>query len=145
MRIIMLEMPTHPRASPGNPSQAKILPAAIAISNTPKPADAICPELTLLKIGVGRYKISNKARMRRLKRQLPKIVPKARSGTPTKAAELTPVTSSGAEVIAARSTRPIHIPPIPVFSAIISPYLASFVPATRIMTRQRRNFNQTKD
>jgi hypothetical protein len=80
----------------------------------------------------------------RLNRQLPKKVPKAKSGSPTKATELTPVASSGMDVINARNTRPTHIPPRPVFSAIASPYLASFVPANRIIARQMINFNQTK-
>jgi hypothetical protein len=71
-------------------------------------------------------------------------VPKARSGELTKATELTPVTISGMVVIAAMSTIPIHIRPIPVFSAMASPYRARLVPANRMMTRQERNLNQTK-
>jgi hypothetical protein len=82
--------------------------------------------------------------MARLREQLPKRVPKAKSGKPTTAAELTPVTNSGIEVIAARSTNPIHTRPKPVFSAIASPYRASFVPANRIIARHGANLNQTK-
>ena len=59
--------------------------------------------------------------MVRLNMQLPKSVPKARSGNLTRAAELMPVTSSGAEVTAARKIIPIHIPPSRVFWAIASP------------------------
>ena len=77
--------------------------------------------------------------------QLPKIVPKARSGSLTKAVALTLVASSGMEVMSARRTRPIHILPNPVFSLIASPYRTSFVPENSIMARHRRNFNQTKD
>ncbi|MBA7470491.1 hypothetical protein ES707_05778 [subsurface metagenome] len=144
MRMIILGMPTHPKANPESLSPAKILPPAMAMSNIPIPADAICRNFTSLKSGVRRCNISSKARIVRLNMQLPSRVPSARLGSPTKAAELTPVINSGAEVIAARSTRPIHIPPSPVFSAITSPYRASFVPANRMMTRQARNFNQTK-
>ena len=82
--------------------------------------------------------------MVRLNIQLPSSVPIARSGSLTRVAELTPVINSGAEVTPARSTSPIHIRPSLVFSAIASPYRASFVPANRMMTRQARNFNQTK-
>jgi hypothetical protein len=89
--------------------------------------------------------MSIRAKIERLNRQLPNKVPRPKSGSPTKAAELIPVTSSGAEVMAARNIRPTHIPPKPVFSAIASPYRASFVPANKMMTRQARNFNQTKD
>ena len=143
MRIIILGMLTHPRASPENLSPAKILPAAMAISNISKPAVAMCLELALLKMGVERCKMSSKPIIIRLKRQLPKIVPKARSGSPTKAAALTLVTSSGMEVMRARRTRPIHILPKPVFSPMASPYRASFVPENKMMARHRTNFNQT--
>ena len=149
MRMIMLGIPTHPKANPESLSPAKILPPAMAISNIPIPAEAICRNFTSLKNGVRRCNISSKARIVRLNMQLPSRVPSARlgsltSGSPTRVTELTPVTSSGTEVMAARSTRPIHIPPSPVFSAITSPYRASFVPANRMMTRHARNFNQTK-
>ena len=116
----------------------------MAISNIPIPASAICRNFTALKSGVRRCNISSKARIVRLNMQLPSRVPKARSGRPIRTAELTPVTSSGTDVMAAKSIRPIHIPPKPVFLAITSPYRASFVPASRMMTRQARNFNQTK-
>ena len=141
----MLGMPIHPKASPESFSPAKILPAAIKISNMPIPAEAICLELAWLKIGAGRYKTSNKARIARLNMQLPKSVPRAKSGSPTRAAELTPVTNSGMEVTIATSTKPIHILPKPVFSAIASPYRARCVPANKMMTKHRRNFTQTKD
>jgi len=121
MKMIMLGTPTHPRVNPENISPPKILPAAMAASNIPMLADTICLELTLLKIGAGQYKISSTVRIARLKKQLPKRVPKAKSGSLTKAAELTPVTSSGMEVTAARKIRPIHIRPNPVFSPIASP------------------------
>ena len=135
---------THPMVNPGNLPPASMPPAAIAISSIPILADIICLELAWLKTGAGRYMISNKAKIARLKRQLPKRSPKARSGSLTKATALTPVTSSGMEVIAARSSRPIHILPRPVFSAIASPYRASLVPANRMIARQAANFNQTK-
>jgi len=138
-------MPTHPRANPENLPPAKILPAAIAISNISKPAHAICLELALLKMGVEWCKMSSKPIIIRLKRQLPKIVPKARSGSSTKAAALTLVANSGVEVMRARRTSPIHILPKPVFSPMASPYRASFVPANKMIARHRRNFNQTKD
>jgi hypothetical protein len=141
----MLGIPTHPRLNPENLSPAKILPAARAISNIPIPTDSIWPRLALLRIGVPRCSTSSKARIRRLNRQLPKRVPKARSGSLTRATALTPVASSGIEVTIAKSTRPIHSLPRPVFSAIASPYRASFVPANRMITRHRINFNQTKD
>jgi len=89
--------------------------------------------------------ISSIARITRLNRQLPKRLPTAKSGSLTRAAALTPVTNSGMEVTAARSTSPIHILPKPVFSAIASPYRASFVPANRMLARQAANFNQTND
>jgi hypothetical protein len=143
MKIIMLEMPTHPRANPENFCPARILPAAMAISNIPQPADTICLELAWLKSGVRRRRISSKAKMTRLRQQLPKRVPTARSGSLTKAAALTPVASSGMEVMAARSISPIHIRLRLVFSAIASPYRASFVPANKIMARHRMNLNQT--
>jgi len=145
MRIIMLGILTHPTASPENLSPAIMPPMAIATSNISRPADTICLELALLKIGVEWCNMSSKPMMVRLKRQLPKIVPKARSGSLTRAAALTLVTNSGMEVIAARSIRPIHILPNPVFSLMASPYRASFVPENRMMARHRRNFNQTKD
>jgi len=96
--------------------------------------------------GVERCRISSKARIERLNKQLPKRVPKAKSGEEglTKATELILVTSSGIVVIAAMSTSPIHIRPKPVFSAIASPYRASFVPANRMMARHRTNLNQIK-
>ncbi|MBA7572122.1 hypothetical protein ES708_13898 [subsurface metagenome] len=80
----------------------------------------------------------------RLKRQLPRRVPIAKSGRPTKATELMPVTNSGTEVIAASRTRPIQSPLKPVFSAIASPYLASLVPAKRMMARQARYCSQIR-
>jgi hypothetical protein len=120
-----------------------MLPAAMAISNTPQPVEVICLELASVKTGVWWWRISSKARMARLREQLPKRVPMAKSGSLTKAAELIPVTSSGMEVMAARSTRPIHIRPKPVFPAMASPYRASFVPANKIMARHRVNLSQT--
>jgi hypothetical protein len=120
IRRIMLEMPTHPRAKEENFPPAIMPPAAIAISNIPKPTDAICLGLASVKTGVCLWRISSNARIDRLKQQLPKRVPRAKSGEATKAAELTLVTSSGIEVMAARSTKPIHIRPNPVFSAIAS-------------------------
>ncbi len=143
MTIIMLGMPTHPKANPEILSPAKIMSPAMVISNFPIPADAICCNFTLLKTGVRRCNISSKAKMVRLNMQLPSRVPKAKSGSPTRVAELTPAINSGVEVMAARSTSPIHILPSPVFSAMISPYRASFVPANRMMTRLVRNFNQS--
>jgi hypothetical protein len=109
------------------------------------PADLTCLGLAQLKIGAGRYRISKKPNMTRLNRQLPKRSPKARSGSLTKADALTAVTNSGIEVMTARSTRPIHILPKPVFSAIASPYRASLVPANRMIIKQAVNFNQTKN
>jgi len=145
-RIIMLGMPTHPRANLENLAPARIPPAAIVISNIPQPADAVCLGLASVKTGVERWRISSKARIERLNMQLPKRVPKAKSGEGglTKATELTLVTSSGIVVMAAMSTSPIHIRPKPVFSAIASPYRANFVPANRIIARHRRNLNQIK-
>jgi hypothetical protein len=74
----------------------------------------------------------------------PKRSPRVKSGFPTKATELMPVASSGKEVIAARRTTPTQIRPSPVFPAMASPYLESFVPATSITARQIANFTQTK-
>jgi len=88
--------------------------------------------------------MSSKAIIERLKKQLPRRVPKAKSGSPTRAAELIPVTSSGIEVMAPRNIKPTQTLPRPVFSATASPYRASFVPENMIMATQERNFNQTK-
>ena len=143
--MIILATPTHPRANPENLPPARIAPPAMAISNIPQPAEAMCRELAALKTGVRRWRISSKAMMARLRQQLPNRIPKAKSGEPTKATELTPVTSSGIEVMAARSTSPIHTRPSPVFSAIASPYRANFVPANKMMARHRTNLNQTID
>jgi hypothetical protein len=77
-------------------------------------------------------------------RQLPKSMPRAKSGEATPgAAALIPVTSSGIEVTAARSTSPIHIRPRFVFSAMASPYRTSFVPAKAMTIRHRTNLTQT--
>jgi hypothetical protein len=89
------------------------------------------------------WRISSKAIIARLREQLPRMVPKAKSAEPTKPAELAPVTNSGIEVIAARSTNPIHTRPRPVFSAIASPYRANLIPANKIMARHRTNLTQT--
>jgi hypothetical protein len=80
----------------------------------------------------------------RLKTQLPKKSPMAKSGTFTRAAALMPVTISGMEVTRANSSMPIQMQPSPVFSAMASPYFASLVPANRITIRQKINFSQTK-
>jgi len=143
MNMTMLGSPIHPKDNPENLCPAKMPPAAIAISSIPQPADNMCSELALLKSGVRRCRTSSKARMARLMAQLPKRVPTARSGERTRATELTPVTSSGMEVIAARSNSPIQIRPTPVFSPIASPYRTAFVPANRMMTRHRTNLSQT--
>jgi len=145
--MMILGIPTHPRTIPGNRAPARIPPAAIAISNMPKPTDAVCLGLASVKTGVWAWRISSKARIERLNKQLPKRVPKAKSGEGglTKATELTLVTSSGMVVIAAMSISPIHIRPKPVFSAIASPYRASFVPENKMTARHRTNFNQTKN
>lgn len=142
--MIMPGTPTHPRAKPESLSPTQILMAAMPISNIPTPADAVCLRRAWLRIGPWRKRISNRAMRVRLNRQLPKRVPMAKSGRPTRAAELTPVTSSGTEVMAASSTRPIHSPPTPVFSPIASPYRASLVPANRMMARQATYCNQTR-
>jgi hypothetical protein len=73
----------------------------------------------------------------------PKRSPRVKSGFPNMATELMPVASSGSEVIVARSTTPIQMRPSPVFSAMMSPYLDSFVPATSKIARQITNFIQT--
>ena len=57
----------------------------------------------------------------RLKTQLPKTSPTAISGTPAIVTELAPVISSGREVTDAISTTPVHVRPMPVFSAMTSP------------------------
>jgi hypothetical protein len=114
------------------------------MSKIPHPADIMCLGLAWLKTGVRGWRTSIKARIERLKQQLPTSVPKAKSGEATKAAELTPVTSSGIVVMAARSTRPIHIRPKPVFSAIASPYRAKFVPENKMIATHRTNLSQIK-
>jgi len=96
--------------------------AAIAMSIAPQPAAAICLGLATDKTGVREWRISSKARIARLKAQLPRRVPRAKLGEWTNATELTEVTSSGMVVTKAMSTTPIHILPRPVFSAITSPY-----------------------
>ena len=143
MNMTMLGSPIHPKPNPENLCPAKMPPAATAISSIPQPADSMCSELASLKIGVRRCRISSRARITRLMAQLPKRVPTARSGEPTRAAALTPVTSSGMDVTAARSNSPIQIRPKPVFSPIASPYRTVFVPANRMMIRHRTNLNQT--
>jgi len=145
MRIMILIIPTQPRAKSGNFSPTIIPPAAIAARSITTPANSICLELAWFRTGPLRHKMSSKAMITRLKMQLPNSVPKPKSGSPMSAAELTPVTASGIEVIIARSTRPTHILPKPVFSAIASPYRASFVPENRMITTHRINLNQTTD
>jgi len=135
---------TQPRVNPGNLPPASIPPITTVISSMPRPAGITCLGLAWLKIDAGRYMISTKAKIARLKIQLPRRSPRARSGSLTKAAELTAETSSGTEVMAASSTRPIHIPPRPVFSAMASPYRANLVPAKKMIAKQAVNFNQTK-
>jgi len=123
VNMIMLGIPTHPKTNHENLSPLKTLPAATAMSNIPQPADNICSELASLRIGVRRCRISSNANIARLMAQLPKSVPKTKSGEATQgAAALTPVISSGIDVTAAISTSPIHIRPSPVFSARASPY-----------------------
>jgi len=117
----------------------------MAISIAPQPPVMICLGLATDSTGVREWRISSIARIKRLKQQLPRRVPKARSGEWTSATELTEVTSSGIVVTNAISTTPIHIRPNPVFSAITSPYRASFVPANKITARQMANSNQIKD
>ena len=73
----------------------------------------------------------------------PKRSPRVKSGFPNMATELMPVANSGSEVIVARSNTPIQMRPSPVFSAMMSPYLDSFVPATSKIARQITNFTQT--
>jgi len=141
----MLGMPTHPSVKKENLRPATIPAAAMAMSSAPQPPVMICLGLATDKTGVREWRMSSKARMERLKQQLPRRVPKARSGEWTSATELTEVTSSGMVVINAIRSTPIHIRPRPVFSAITSPYRASFVPANRITAKQTANSNQIKN
>ena len=67
-----------------------------------------------------------------------------KSGTPTRVTALTPVKSSGREVSMARRISPTHTPPSLVLSAIISPYLAAFLPEKRMIKIQKINFIHTK-
>lgn len=144
MTMTMLGMPTQPNVIEENRPAAIIPAAAMAMSNAPQAADVACLGLAADSAGVRRCRISSTAKIERLKQQLPRSVPKARSGEPTSATELTEVTSSGMVVIAATSTSPIHILPNFVFSAMASPYRASLVPANKTMPKQRTNWNQIK-
>ena len=144
MRITMLGMPTHPSVKKGSPRPTSIPTAAMAMSSAPQPPVVICLGLATDNTGVRKWRMSSKAKMERLKQQLPRRVPKAKSGECTSTTELTEVTSSGMVVTNAISTTPIHIRPSPVFSAITSPYRASFVPANKITARQIANLNQIK-
>jgi hypothetical protein len=114
------------------------------MSIAPQPPVTICLGLATDKTGVREWRISSKARIARLKQQLPRRVPKAKSGEWTSTTELTEVTSSGIVVINAMRTTPIHMRPSPVFSAMTSPYRANFVPANKITARQMANWNQIK-
>ena len=88
--------------------------------------------------------MSRRARLKRLKALAPKRFPTVKSGAPTKVTALTPLKSSGNEVIMARRMSPIQTPPRPVFSAIISPYLATFLPEKKMIRMQKINLIQTK-
>jgi hypothetical protein len=112
---------THPTTDPGYLAPAQIPPATTPASTIPELAEMRCLPLARLKTGIGRDMISSKAKMTRLKRQLPKRLPTAKSGSLTRAAALTPVTNSGMEVIAERRINPTHILPTPVLSGIASP------------------------
>ena len=127
---------SFPRAIPA------IATAAIMI---PVIAEAMWQGLTPLSTGVGRNMISITAISIRLNIQLPRSVPTARSGILTKAAALILVISSGIDVIADSSKRPIHIRPKPLFSLMASPYRARLVPEKRIMAIHAENFNQTNE
>jgi len=137
-------MLTQPRCNPGILRLRKMLIVAKAMSSITRPPTSTCPLLTLVNRGSWRCRISNNAIVIRLNRLLPKASPKARLGAPTKATALIPVNSSGKEVAVAMSNRPIHTPPSPVLSAIISPYLDSLVPANKTTSRQTINFAQIK-
>jgi hypothetical protein len=58
--------------------------------------------------------------MSKLKRQLPKMPPTARSGELNRIIALVPVASSGKDVTPAKRIVPTQVRPIPVFSANIS-------------------------
>ena len=91
-----------------------------------------------------RWKMSSKARFSRLKALAPMRLPTVKSGASTRVTALIPVKSSGSDVIAATTIIPIHTCPMPVLSAIISPYLATFFPEKKIINIQITSLSQTK-
>ncbi len=117
----MLIKPNHPTDIPVTGSPAIRLPPAIIISKIPAKAGMIFRELAEESTGPDWFKISSTPNIARLNMQLPQKFPRARSGCPTIAAELMPVTISGNEVTRAIRTIPIHRRPAPVFSLIASP------------------------
>jgi hypothetical protein len=82
--------------------------------------------------------------MTRLKTQLPSSAPTAMSAASTRTTALTPVMSSGSEVTEAIRISPIQVPPRPVPVAMMSPYRASWVPATAIRRSANPNSSQTR-
>ncbi len=77
-----------------------------------------------------------------LNKLLPSKLPAARLGTPCES-ELTVVRTSGSEVAPASSSTPMNMPPRRVRTAMMSPYLASWVAARTISAALNRNAAQT--
>ncbi len=90
-------------------------------SMTPNAAERMCPRLAVTNTDVRPCIMSSMTMINRLKTQLPRTSPTAMFGASATVTELTPVASSGRDVTLASRTRPTHVPPSPVFSAMASP------------------------
>jgi hypothetical protein len=132
--------PTHCQAGCFVPN-AKPKPTR-PTNSPPKPIEIACPLLARVEIGLPGDRKSIMERMRRLNMQLPSTSPSAMSGSPNLALAPRPVNNSGKDVVAATRIVPIHVRPIPVFSARTSPSRARKRPAVTITALSARNTNQ---
>ena len=111
----------------------------------PRPATKTGVFVTAFNIGPFRHTKSSTPIIKMLNILLPNASPAARSGSPTKRIELSPVPSSGKDVAVARRITPINERPYPVFSAITSAALAKKFEAINITTAITMRINhQTK-
>jgi hypothetical protein len=118
--------------------------AAAAINNILKIVARTIPVPMKRRMGPLVWSTSMTAIMARFSRLAPKRSPIAKSGLFIIATELIPVATSGNDVTVASRTIPTQTCPSPVFSAIISPYFDSRVPATMMIARHATNCIQTK-
>jgi len=118
----------HPRGAAPTPPPVKTPRAATTVKNIPSVPTSIWLRATRVSSLGLRVTRSAIARISILVMLDPKRSPTANDALSCRTA-LMSVRSSGSDVAAATRMAPTHIPPSPVLSAMLSPSLASRIPA----------------